>query len=269
MADQSDVEAALVNQAFAALYPNGLASGSVLGADCRIYRGWPNAAALDADLRNGLVNVTVFPAAGAGNVSTRYLQSWNAAPAAPALTVSVAGDCVTFAGSADAGQLAGLRIDQRTYAYRTQPGDTPASVAANLAAQARADMIVQLSFASLTVPGAGTLAARVVADAAAWREVRRQRQSLRLTCWCPTPALRDAAATAIDQCLASLTFLDLADGSQAHIQYAGTLVFDQSQDALLYRRDLLYAVEYATLLSALQPSMLWGEIGIGAAVIPA
>jgi hypothetical protein len=269
MADQSDVETALVAQVLAAIYPNGVSAGSVPGPDCRIYRGWPNATALDNDLRAGLLNVTVFPGSGSGRVSTRYLQPWTAAPVAPTLSASVSGQSVTFTGTADAGQVAGLRIDDNAYAYRTQPGDTPASVAANLAEQARAGTIVQLSLATLNVPAAGRLDARVVADAQGTREIRRQTQDFRVTCWCPTPATRDAASIAIDQAFAAITFLALADGTQARIQYAGTLVFDQSQDALLYRRDLLYRVEYPTIVSALQPSMLWGELGIGAATIPA
>ena len=42
-------------------------------------------------------------------------------------------------------------------------------------------------------------------------------------------------------------FITLADGSMGKLTYAGTTVFDQSQDALLYRRDLLYQVEYPTI----------------------
>jgi hypothetical protein len=42
--------------------------------------------------------------------------------------------------------------------------------------------------------------------------------------------------------------------------YAGTTVFDQSQNARLYRRDLLYSVEYPTIISDTQPSMLFGDL---------
>lgn len=268
MADQSDVESVLVALAAAALYPNGTGIASVTGADCRIYRGWPNAAALDTDLRAGIVNVTVFPAQG-GRVTTRYQQEWAASPAAATLSAAVSGHTASFGGSAGLGQLAGLLVDSRTYAYRTQPGDTPASVAANLASQVRVDRIVQLSAAAVMVPGAGRLLARVVADTPAQKEVRRQVQTFRITCWCPTPVTRDTSAVAIDQALADMPFIDLSDATQGRLIYAGTTVFDQSQDALLYRRDLTYSVEYATILSATQPAMLFGEIGINAALVPA
>lgn len=269
MADESDVETALVTLASAALYPNGTAGSSVPGVDCRIYRGWPNATALDSDLRAGVVNVTVFPGQGPGRVTTRHQPEWEASPAAPTLTAAVSGQTVTFGGSAALGQLAGLLVDGLTYPYRTQPGDTPTAVAANLATLVRVDQIVQIAGATMTVPGAGRLLARVVADAPAQKEVRRQMQIFRVTCWCPTPANRDSAAVAIDQSLADMAFIDLPDGTQGRLIYAGTTIFDQSQDALLYRRDLLYSVEYATMLSSTQPSMLFGEIDINAATIAA
>ncbi len=269
MADQSDVESALVTVASNALYPNGTAAASVPGVDCRIYRGWPNAAALDSDLRAGIVNVTVFPSPDPGRATTRYQQEWVAAAVAPTLTTSVSANTVSFGGIGDSGQVAGILADASTYAYRTAAGDTPASVAANLAAQIRADRIVLVSASTVTIPGAGRLVARVVADASAWKEIRRQSRSFRITCWCPTPVLRDLAAIAIDQLLADMPFLDLADGTQARLIYCGTAVFDQSQDALLYRRDLLYSAEYVTTLAASMPSMLFGELGINSATVPA
>ena len=66
MADQSDVENALVNLVSAALYPNGTDEVSVPGPDCRVYRGWPNSAALDTDLAAGKINIRSFPAAAPG-----------------------------------------------------------------------------------------------------------------------------------------------------------------------------------------------------------
>jgi hypothetical protein len=268
MADESDVETALVALSSAALYPNGISSPSVPGPDCRIYRGWPNSAALDADLAAGWINVTIFPVTGHARTTTRYTQLRPGSPTSPALTVSVSGASVTFGGSAALGQVAGILLDGpngKSYAYRTQTGDSPALVAANLAALARASAIVQLSGPTLTIPGVSRLTARVVADGSVQQEIRRQEQDFRVTCWCPTPASRDAAVGAIDLALARLTFITLPDGSMGKLTYAGTRVFDQSQDALLYRRDLLYQVEYPTIISASQPAMLFGGLLLNAA----
>ena len=99
--------------------------------------------------------------------------------------------------------MAGILVDGTSYAYRTQAGDTPQSVAANLASMARVNSIVHLSNSTLTIAGAGNLLARVVANAFVQQEVRRQEQGFRVTCWCPTPAARDAVATAVNQALST------------------------------------------------------------------
>ena len=112
-------------------------------------------------------------------------------PPRPTLTATIDGTSVTFGGVADVGQVAGILVDGISYAYRIQAGDTPQSVAANLAAMARDKSIVRLSHGMLTIAGAGNLLARVVADASVRQEVRRQEQGFRITCWCPSPATRD------------------------------------------------------------------------------
>lgn len=269
MADQSDVEVALVDVVSAALYPTGTNDPSVPGPDCRVYRGWPNSAALDADLAAGKINVTVFPAGGPTITATRYAENWMGQPPKPTLTTTVEGTSVTFGGTADVGQIAGILVDGMSYAYRTQSGDTPPLVAANLATMAREKSIVRLSHSTITIPGAGDLLARVVADAAVQQEVRRQEQGFRITCWCPTPATRDAAAVAIDQALSSQRFLALPDGTSGRMTYAGTTVFDQSQNARLYRRDLDYKVEYPTVMHSTNPSMLFGDLVLNSTSITA
>ncbi|HEX3399903.1 MAG TPA: hypothetical protein VHT74_06225 [Acetobacteraceae bacterium] len=265
MADQSDVEEALVSVVSATLYPSGTSEPSVPGPDCRIYRGWPNSAALDADLAAGKINVTVFPGSGMGRTTTRFMGQSVGSPAQPTLTYVVVGTSVTFGGSAGVGQIAGILADGFSYVYRTQPGDTPDLVAASLAAMARSHFIVLLSHDTLTVAGVGKLSARVVADASVRQEIRRQEQSFRITCWCPTPATRDATAAAIDQALSGIHFVALADETSARLVYIGTTVFDQSQNARLYRRDLNYSAEYATILTSSLPAMLFGDLGVNAA----
>ena len=262
MADQSDVEQALVTLISAALYPLGESAASTIGPTCRIYRGWPNAAALDTDLAAGRINVTVFPVQQLQRNTTRFPDQWQATPAVPTLTVTTSGLSVTFAGSAVAGQLAGVLADNQGYVYRTQTGDTPAMVAASLAVALRANRIAQLANATITIPNAGRLLARTVADTSATQEVRRQEQGFRITAWCPSPATRDAVAIAIDPALAAITFIALPDGSAGRLRFASTTTFDQQEDAALYRRDLLYTVEYPTTLTALQPAMLFGDLDL-------
>lgn len=260
MADQSDVENALVSLAATALYPNGSAGTSVSGNECTIYRGWPNSTALNADLAAGRINVTVFPSGEPGHNTTRYLPRWITSPSSSALVATVTTDSVTFSGTASVGELAGILADTAAFVYPVQGSDTPATVAANLASLIQPSRIANLSGSSVTIPGVFRLVARVVAGAQGSFEARRQRQCFRITCWCPDPVSRDVCGSAIDQSLASLTYLTLADATFGRLWYRGTLVFDQSQDALLYRRDLLYDVEYATVVTALQPAMLFGSL---------
>jgi hypothetical protein len=265
MADIADVENSLVSLASAALYPNGTAASSVPGADCRIYRGWPNSAALDADLSKGTINVTVFPGGGVERTTTRYSEQWVGNQPSPSLTTEVADDSVTFVGTPAAGQVAGILVGRQAYAYRVQNGDTPGLVAANLAALISSNSIVNLSGNTVTVAGACDLMARVVSNGVAQREVRRQEQSFRISCWCPTPTTRDATAAAIDQSLSTMFFIPLADGTSGRLTYIGTNEFDQSQNAKLFRRDLTYLVEYPTILSATEPAMLFGQLVINTA----
>ena len=262
MADQSDVENALVAAITATLYPNGPTAASVIGPDgitVRVYRGWPVSAALLSDIADGTVNVSVFPN-GEPRDTTRYPTNWNVTTATtPTLTLSIAANAVTFGGTTAAGQMVGLSADGATYVYLVQAGDTTAFVAAALAAQLiAAGLIVQISGATVTIPSAFRLFARIEQAQSAYRETRRQRQSFRVSCWCPAPLLRDQVASTIDAAIANAPFLALADGTSARITLAGGATIDQSENATLYRRDLIYAADYATTLTAAQPAMVFG-----------
>jgi hypothetical protein len=260
MADQSDVETALAAAVAAALYPNGTAALPTVAATCRIYRGYPAPQALDADLVAGIVNVTVFAAPHPPQDTTRYPATWRVpAVILPSLTATVLGTTVSFDGTPAPNQIAGVAVDGRSFSYAVQSTDSTALVAASLAVPMRAAGVrVQVSGASLTCPGAGHVVARIVQNQAAIRETRRQRQEFGVTCWCPAPMLRDQVAAAIDSALAAIAFLTLADGTGGRLTHAGGSTTDQQETASLYRRDLVYAVDYPTTEPATLPSMLFG-----------
>jgi len=260
MADQSDVETALATAVAGALYPNGATAASAIGdVTFRIYRGWPASQALGTDLAAGIVNVSVFPV-GEPRETTRYTAGWRVTTATvPTLTPVVRRNIVTFNGTPAAGQMAGMAVNGETFVYLVQKGDTAALVAASLAAQiTAAGYLAQYSNVTITLPGAASVLARVEQAQSAFRETRRQSQSFRVSCWCPTPALRDQTCTTIDTALANTNFLTLADGTAARLTLAGGSTIDQMENATLYRRDLLYAAEYATILTAAQPAMVFG-----------
>jgi len=265
MADQSDVEAAFVSVVANAVYPNGIASPSILDCVCRVYRGYPASPTLGPDLAAGIVHVTVDGAAEVRNV-TRYPRKWQVVAAVPAtLTVTVGKQSASFAGSCATGQLAGIAVNGAIFPYAVQANDSPATVASNLCALLRAGgWLVDYAGSTITMPNAEMFMARVVNGANALQEIKRQVQDFEITLWCPSPTLRDAASAAIDEALADIQFMALADGSSARIIYAGTEAQDMSANATLYKRTLRYGAEYPTTIAQLEPAMLFGVGGISA-----
>ena len=259
MADQSDVEDVLVGLIGGVLYPAGADAVSLLGPVCRVYRGWPTAAALEDDLAAGVVNVTVFPEAAVQSVTTRWPDEWAVVAAVtPTLTAAISGTTVSFAGAAGPGQVAGILADNVAAVHRTEAGDTPERVAAVLASYLATQRIALAAGATVLVPGAARLEARVMADQPALRETRRQRQGFRISCWCADPLTRDRAAGAVDAALSGMDFIALPDGTQGRLRFHAGQVFDHAQNAQLYRRDLVYSVDYATTQAAVLPSMIFG-----------
>ncbi len=261
MPDQADIE-----QALAALGAEALRDDP---AEVRVYRGWPRAASLEADLQAGRAHLSVTPG-GAARDATRYPAEWQgvvpaatlqAAPA-PTLQVAVDGEDVTFGGVAGPGQVAGLRVDGVAYACRLRDGDTPGAVAAVLAGLVRVDRPVELHGAAVTLPGGRGLLARVVADGSGGTELRRQVQLMRMSLWCPAPAVRDRLAALLDLAAAASPMLDVG-GWACRVRAAGGVTTDEGAAAGVWRRDLVYSVEYPTVLVEALPAMLWGTVSAG------
>ena len=265
MADSSDCANALVAAAAAALYPGGTAQPSVTASSWRIFRGWPDPQALDADLAAGTGHFSVY-ATGLSRNTTRYTgdaEFVSTTIAATALT-AVAGTgtggtaTVTFGGSVAGGELVGVAVayggQTVGYGYLALSSDTPATIAAQYAAS------IPLASASgdvLSISGAGGVSATVLGAAGTLVQTRRQEQEFWLICWAPDPALRDGAAAAADAVLAQTRWLALADGTVGRLLYRGTHEQDFPTDGL-WRRDLRYTVEYPTTLLQQQPQMLFG-----------
>jgi hypothetical protein len=244
MADLADVEQVIVSTVTQLVYPNGTAAASVVGQPCKVYRGWPVPANLTADLKAGYVNISVFPLDMEQNV-TRYTTDWQELPTFTTnLTMTVSVSTITIAGTINCPQNVAVLVNSQAFVYPLQSTDTPTSIATALAALigAPASSIGPV----ITVPGATTLATRIGAVGSLIQEVRRQKKSFRITIWCNSPLVRDAVARVIDPGLASLTFITLPDGSQGRIRYERTHPDDVPEKALLFRRDLVYSVEYGT-----------------------
>lgn len=261
MPDRADVEQAVAKLVADGLYPNGADSDSAVGVVCRVYRGWPVPGALDADLAQGVVHVTVQSISGVLRDRTRFSQEWQGITPAPTMGAFVDGETVGFQGDPGIGQVAGVLVDGQSYVYRLRHGDTAALVAAVLAAQIRLDRPAIASEATIDLPGGRGLVARIVADGQGGRELRRQEAGFRVTLWCPDPATRDTVARAVDLALAQLTFLDVG-GWACHVRLAGGSSTDEGSASGAWRRDLLYSIEYPTVLSETLPAMLFGMASV-------
>ncbi len=98
MADLADVEDTLVDFIVGILYPNGTAASSALGAMCRVFRGWPLPAGLNADLAAGIVNVTVYPSAAPARRLPTLPIVYSSQTAPSVLSATASANVVTFSG---------------------------------------------------------------------------------------------------------------------------------------------------------------------------
>jgi len=260
MADLSDVEMALVGAIIALLYPAGPGTASALALPVKVFRGMPTSSALLDDRRRGVLNIGVFPVPDHTRNTTRWgVQTFETA-LQPGVGVSVQGNSAVFSGVASRGDLAGVLIQPEAYVYAAQPGDSAALVAAALGDAIRANTICWVNGATLTVPGVTTVTARTGAPASGLQEWARQEQEFRISVWAPTPQSRDAACGIVCGGLATVTFLELADGTGGRLRYHATKSVDEDQASSIYRRDLIYTIEYGTTTSVQTPTVLFPDL---------
>jgi hypothetical protein len=198
--------------------------------------------------------VSVFPAPVERN-TTRYPRDWQEASiATSSLSVTVSGQMVTVGGSMPSpftAHVLSLIVDGQVYPYQVQPTDSLASIAGALASLVGAQVSgVTVAGAVITLPGSARLSAsRVGVTGSTTRELRRQERQFRITAWADTPEHRAAVASLVDVTLCATDRFDLPDGYSARLRYHNSIDGDGQQKANLYRRDLIYSVEYATTQS--------------------
>lgn len=264
MADLSDVENVLLATVTPIVYPNGNTQPSIVNAGVRLYRGWPIAAQLDTDLAAGLSHVSIYSMPNMERNITPYPRD-DEVVTAPVNTVTAiaAGNAITIGGTISTPQnvivLAGNR---KLYAYAVKSNDTLASIATAVAALIAADFPGTAAVGPvITIAGKpGVVQARVAGAGQVGVEEARQQKWFMITCWCPTPPIRDLLAKSIDLALKQIDFLTMPDGWAARLRYERTQSTDDAEKVQLYRRDLIFMVEYATV--ALSTVFEIGAIGV-------
>jgi hypothetical protein len=249
MADLSDVETAIVNLVGSAIYPNGAAQPSALpgATPVKIGRGWPLPATLDADLAAGSAQITVYPLSGSYSPTYQILDAtYVITPAVHGMTFSLSGNVITVSGQPTSGEYLTLVCDNAHIYSRT--GATTAAILSALATDAQANYpSASATATTLTVPVQAYLTVRQGAPATLGKVIHRQRHSIMVSVWAPTAAIRDAASSTLDIALKGNLKLTMPDSSQALMIYSRSIVTDETQKAAIYRRSLIYDVEYATV----------------------
>lgn len=273
MATRADAETALRDAVAAAVAPAGsIQPGTnppvsfLLGAPVRVQRGWPTSPQLQADLAAGVINIAVYAKSGMYRRIQPPFLYWNEGPRqVETLTVAVTAGNVTFGGTPTAAQVAAVLIGngprKTYYPYRCSNADTPATVAAGLAAliwNAASDGPTLLTRTNEQV------SAVVMADGSSSTEVQWQEQGYCVSTWCSDADKRDVVTGLFQPALGLNYRLTLADGSFGLIWQTGERVDDRTSLANAWFANLDYTMRYATTVTVTQPRMIaW----IGTAVI--
>jgi hypothetical protein len=263
MADLSDVTTLLGQMAEAAVYPSGTGAKDVAGFKTRLIEGWPLPDQLDLDLQGKMLAsdgktivanphgvqpvVSIFPMMGATATPYQLLpaQSYVIVPAAHGLTAAISNGTVALSGTPGAGEYVTIVADgNRIY---SRVGASAAAILAAIRADAAADYPgVLVSGNSITFPTT-RLTVRIGAPATMGEVSHRQKHGVMITVWAPDPISRSALAAAIDNAFKQTVRITLPDTSQALLTYDRTNVIDREQNLNIYRRDLIFQVEYATV----------------------
>jgi hypothetical protein len=236
----------------------------IAGVQVLTVSGWPTANDLDAIAASPSLQistgaplraiVSVYAPQGYFRDTTRYQLEWQTlTPPVKTLTASVADNTVTIGGTVTSPQnvvlIVGAGNWNRTYVHAVQPTDTLFSIATALADRISGDTPAIALGATVLIPDAFRLAARIGGQGTVINEIGRQIERYQMHVWAPSPAVRDAVARPIRNSLADIAFLALADGTAAQLKICGDHLIDDPQKAGLYRRTLFFDVEYGTTVT--------------------
>jgi hypothetical protein len=267
MAGLADVSNALVALIAQIAYPNGTSQPSITGQAVKVYAGWPNPTVLTPDLKAGKAHVSVYPPPGLEKVLDSAVSDWRTVTApVNTITLTAAGQTVTVGGTVSTPQNAALVVDGKGYVYAVQAGDTLNSIATALAALVVVDFpgtsssgpVVTIPYGVTlivdfvnqvyqnNVPHDANISPRVGGAGTSLRELRRQERTFQISVWANCFDARDPLADALDAALSGTFHLTLPDGMVATLRYKSGRQDDSGQKESIYRRDLMYAVEFST-----------------------
>jgi hypothetical protein len=246
MSDISDVRNTLGALAGAALYPNGTGQSSAVGATVVVRSGWPVPQQLKALVGTGNAMISIYQMPGMGKNTTRFLgdDDVQATIPAPELSLTIASNHVTVGGTINPGEAATLRVNYQPYSYAVKQTDTVDTVAAALAALIPG---ASVNGAEITINGVFDIESAISVPVTVQQEIGRQAQVFMVVVWAPSELLRDAICRTLELSFKQQPRIVMPDNTWARLLYRGVTDFDVSERSQIYRRNLLYEVEYALM----------------------
>lgn len=253
MAGIDDISRYLARRVAGVLYPGGFRLPAIVNAPVKIYPGWPEPAALLQDIETGGVHVSVWPLPAERKVNSALGRPYRLKEkGTPTLQLTVNGSIITVSGMTSALTHVCIKLDNRLFSASFHAGKTAAEVADVLHAKLPRSFtigpciyVLMVEHISVSVTTAGT----------AVRELRRQIKDFQITVWAPTPHLRNRVGCAIDEVLSERCTVDLEDGAPAQLFYTRQFDTDTAENWHVYRRDLIFSINYATTQAISAPEV--------------
>jgi hypothetical protein len=242
------------------------------------YAGWVSQEALKYEVASqgaqagtwvkGRAHITVYDTDAEANTS-RFFPEWDTiTPPVVGLAVTTAQGVMTFAGTPATGLNIGVTVGNRfAIPYQTGAGDTTlALVAQNVAAAINAASQPGVSAiatgSSVAVLG-GNVSIAIGGTATIGAEFSRSEKQFLITIWAPSDAARQSLEAAIRPMLDSLLWIPLGDGQDGRVRYVKTKNYEPQFSAAVYRRDILYAVEFASVVTTTATQIVGFQITHG------
>jgi hypothetical protein len=170
----------------------------------------------------------------------------------PTLQFTVNGTAISVAGVASALTNVLITLNRKTFSFHFRAGTTAGRAIHALSAALPKSFTV---LSSVCIPLAEHLSISVTTAGTAVKELHRQIKDFQITVWAPAPGLRDRIGSAIDTALSEQCHIDLNDGAPAQLLYTRQFDSDRSENWHVYRRDLIFSVNYATTQAITAPEV--------------
>lgn len=243
----------------------GRAASPIALSSVTLVAGAPTPADLDklvSDAAAGTQRaiIAVAPRPHTYRNTSRYPKKWQSQgltlPTTP-LTVEISGTAVTLGGSAPGvtGTNFAVLVGwagggwPQPFVYGVQATDTLASIAAAMAALINVSTPATATGATISVPAAFSLVARIGITGFVIRELKRQCEIIDINIWTGDPLLTGARAqlgSPLREAIGVHDWIILADQSAGNVHGMGDFWLDDPEKAGLFRRLISYEVEYPT-----------------------